>query len=116
MSHVHHESLPGYNPAQLLHDGCPECEQRGAQPAAALGHLDHERFLRAWARAAAWQRDRLPDDEELSVAEAPMLRSLWAVQVAFERHLGVPLGYLPAGGQTMSAFEMAERLKACLDV
>jgi hypothetical protein len=28
MSHNFHEGLPGYGEAQILHDGCAECEAR----------------------------------------------------------------------------------------
>ena len=30
-SHLCHEDLPGYSEAQILHDGCPECEAREAR-------------------------------------------------------------------------------------
>jgi hypothetical protein len=112
MSHVYHEGLRGYNPSQLLHDGCPECEARGEQPMDAIANLDAARFVRAWSRAAAWQQGRLPDEEWLSAAEVPSLRVLWAVQVSFERHLGVPIGFLPVGTDRVApAALISERLQ-----
>lgn len=105
--HDYHEVLPGYDPARLLQDGCAECEARGADPLEAIVRLDPVQLRRAWARAAAWQRDRLPGREPVSKAEAPMLRTLWAVQLAFERAGTAPLGVLPKSISLMEAL-MAE--------
>lgn len=95
MTHANHPTLPGYDERQLFHDGCEECEARGASPEAAT-YLDRGRFAKAWKRAADWQRNADPDVvRSLSHAELPMLRSLWYVQVMFERCYGWPLGTLP---------------------
>lgn len=94
--HTNHTSLPGYDERQLLHDGCPECEKRGSEPETAILHLDALNFRRAWARAAAWHTSRASSYGEIAACEVPMLRSLWAVQVMFERLYGQPLGELPA--------------------
>lgn len=91
MTHDNHATLPGYDPDQLLHDGCAECEERGADPGLAIAYLDHERFGRAWERAATLQARGLPGG---SRAELPMLRILAAVEVQLERR-GLPLGVLP---------------------
>jgi hypothetical protein len=93
MSHDYHVSLPGYSEAQILHDGCGECEARSASLSDAIARLDHANFIRAWMRATQWNRDGLSD---LSQAERPLLSTLWAIQLQFER-LGVPIGTLPAG-------------------
>jgi hypothetical protein len=93
MTHAPHEWLPGYSPAQLLHDGCPECETRGQAAAAAIAGLDTASFERAWERAAAWQRDG--GGHPIAAAEIPMLRALWAVQVQLERR-GWPTGRCPS--------------------
>lgn len=97
-SHDYHEALDGYHPAQILHDGCGECEERGADPVLALNHLDAERFRRAWLRAADWNASIPPsghEAEHICAAEAPLLRLLWAMQLHFENVW--PLGYLPEG-------------------
>ena len=52
--HAYHEELDGYSPAQIWHDGCPECEDRGAHVWRGIGHLDHHNFARAWQRAIDW--------------------------------------------------------------
>lgn len=95
MSHACHDSLPGYSPNQILHDGCQECEERGANVRIALAHLDSDKFVHAWARAAAWQRSGIND---LSQAERPLLEALWGVQVQLEDVCSLPIGTLPRVG------------------
>lgn len=51
MSHAYHEALPGYDERQILHDGCPECEDRGRDVIYAIVNMDKDRFNRATARA-----------------------------------------------------------------
>lgn len=94
-THTNHTTLEGYDPERLLQDGCSECEHRGADPLEGLAHLDAQRFAKAWRRAADWQRDRLPGRQPVSVAEAPMLRVLWQIQLLFERFGYATLGQLP---------------------
>ena len=96
--HDYHDALPGYSPAQILHDGCRECEARGEHSWDAIARLDRHRFLRAWARAAEWNQGGLPD---ISVAESDLLRTLWSLQLQLER-LGVPIGTMPGGYATTS--------------
>jgi hypothetical protein len=91
VSHDYHDGLPGFSAAQILHDGCGECEARAASPEHGIGNLDRGNFVRAWHRAAEWNTHGLPDVAE---AEVPMLRVLWAVQLKLE-NLGVPIGTLP---------------------
>lgn len=74
--HAYHEGLPGFDPAQILHDGCPECEARGADPANGIGYLDNGNYRRAVTRAIMWETDYAP---AISQAEAPLLRMLWTV-------------------------------------
>jgi hypothetical protein len=93
--HDYHEGLPGYHPDQLLHDGCAECEARGKDVATAIGHLDRTNFIRAWARAADWNKGRL-NDSAVSKAEAPLLRVLWALEIKFEPR-GIAVGSCPTG-------------------
>jgi len=90
MSHGPHESLPGWNPGQVLADGCRECESRTI--AGAIGRMDSETFARAWERATEAERDGLAG---VSGAELPLLAALWAVAVQLSRR-GVPLGECPS--------------------
>jgi hypothetical protein len=91
MSHDYHEGLPGYRPAQLYYDGCTECEQRTKDLILAIQHV---RSLRdAWRRACLFEKGSLGGDE-VSEAEAPLLRLIWAMAVRFERQ-GIPLGVYP---------------------
>jgi hypothetical protein len=89
--HASHETLSGWNPHQLLVDSCDECEARARMDDYGLPYLDAHRFAAAWVRAAEWNRI---DPGGISIAEAPLLNVLWAVQVQLER-LGVPLGTIP---------------------
>lgn len=93
MSHDYHDALPGYDPRQILHDGCAECEQRGANVGDAICRLDTERFARAWRRAYddyATAGEGYEATGPISEAERPLLFALWAVQIQLERR-GVPL-------------------------
>jgi hypothetical protein len=95
MMHAYHENLPGYDEAQILHDGCDQCEQRGTSRNLGIAYLDRIRFARAWHRAAQWNQGQL-DDRTLSKAELPMLDALWAVQCQLENY-GNPIGQVPHG-------------------
>lgn len=77
MTHDYHDSLPGYDPEQLLVDGCRECEARASSFTHGIDMLDPARFARAWHRAHVWQASGLPN---VSRAELPMLAALAAVQ------------------------------------
>lgn len=103
MSHVHHESLPGYNPSQLLHDGCPECEYRGANPGLAIQNLDFGRWVRAWARAEKWQKGKLTATDQPASAEIPMLQAIWGFALILERYHSLPVGYYPANEELRTA-------------
>jgi hypothetical protein len=92
MSHDYHQGLPGYHPDQLFHDGCYECEQRASR-----FEIDHLDIREAWMRAYYFERGsrgRPVDFGPVSVAEAHILRTLWKIQVQFER-VGIPLGLFP---------------------
>lgn len=91
--HSYHEGLTGFSPAQILHDGCPECEHRATQTAGGLAYLDKTNVARAWARAAVWNGGGLAD---VSMAEMPLLNTLWAVQVQLE-NFGIRIGAMPIG-------------------
>jgi hypothetical protein len=93
MAHDYHDVLPGFDSAQILHDGCDECEYRAALATHGITQLDRDNFARAWTRAAEWNQLGLSG---ISRAEVPMLKTLWAVQVQLERW-GVPIGVLPEG-------------------
>ena len=91
--HEFHPDLPGFDGRQVWHDGCEECEDRGADPIRGMTLLDPERFDAAWRRAADWERDK--DVGRVSDAERPLLRLLWTFQVMLQRHAGVEPGTLP---------------------
>jgi hypothetical protein len=96
--HEYHDRLLGYDKRQIWHDGCPECEARGEDPANNLGTLDRARFAYAWQRAYAWNADPCPDVGlgPISHAERDLLTLLWRFQVALERNCDIPIGQLPA--------------------
>jgi hypothetical protein len=89
--HDYHEGLAGYDPAQILHDGCGECEDRSREPSGGLIHLDRGNFARAWARAAEWHTGGLGN---LARCELPMLCVMRDVQIKLEQY-GVPIGQVP---------------------
>ena len=91
MVHDYHEGLPGHSPAQILHDGCAECEARAGEAAGGIAHLDKRNFARAWARAADWNKSCL---SYLSRAEIPMLTALWTIQLKLEQ-FGCEIGTVP---------------------
>ena len=91
MTHDYHDNLPGYDPAQILHDGCAECEARAKLDSHGISELDSRNFARAWLRAADWNQRGLTN---ISKTEAPMLNALWSVQVQLERW-GIPIGIIP---------------------
>lgn len=50
-THVYHDNLPGFDPRNILHDGCPECEARAADPLrVGLPSLDTNNRLLIWQR------------------------------------------------------------------
>ena len=93
MIHDYHEAQPGYSPAQILHDGCAECEYRGKNISVAIGSMDKGRFALAWKRAADWNLS-VGAVLDVSAAERPLLEALWAIQLRLENY-GVPIGQLP---------------------
>lgn len=91
--HAYHEQLPGYHPDQIWHDGCGECEERGATVYRGIGHLDQDNFARAWQRAIDWNiGDRI--DLHIAEAERVLLETLWAVrcQLETQQHMRVVAG------------------------
>lgn len=93
MAHDYHDGLPGYSPAQILHDGCGECEARGRNLSLAIGSMDKGRFALAWRRAADWNLT-VGVVGDVSQAERPLLEALWAIQLRLENY-GIPIGELP---------------------
>lgn len=93
MSHDYHEGQPGFDPAQILKDGCAECGDRSERLDVAINYLDPVTFAKAWHRATEYGHGEL---EHASAAEVPLLRALFALQVQFERISGLRPGLLPA--------------------
>lgn len=92
MVHDFHVELLTFDPAQILHDGCAECEERSRSRSHGIANLDPANFARAWRRAALRNVGALYS--RVSQAERPMLDVLWAVQVQLEKK-GLRIGYLP---------------------
>ena len=91
MTHAFHDRLEGYDPRQILHDGCPECEGRGKDLRSAFAHMDTETFARAWQRAFDLNASNGNHDVgRESAAEADLLLVIYAIQVNLERR-GFPL-------------------------
>lgn len=90
MSHAHHEQLPGYDPGNLLHDGCPECEARAADMLHGLLHLDHNRVRQAWADMLAekWSGGH-GISRRVSVCDWKILNALYSIAVLLERGAGL---------------------------
>lgn len=74
--HAYHDKLPGYSPEQILHDGCAECEERGAVVYRAIHALDAHNYQRAKLRARTWNGVGLSN---VSHAERVLLETLWAI-------------------------------------
>jgi hypothetical protein len=74
MSHAFHESLPGYDKAQIWVDGCDECEWRGRNLPHGIAVLDPETFKRALERSNiyGWRPEMLT----VSAAERELLSVL----------------------------------------
>ena len=86
MMHDYHDALPGYDPRQIWHDGCKECEHRGKTVPYSVGTLDDERLRRAWTRMLAWDGGHWEGIGTMSKAELPLLRFLEQVRLV-NRHL-----------------------------
>lgn len=82
MSHDYHEALPGFNAAQVLIDGCAECDYRSSRTDHGISSLDVQTFVRAVTRAVQWNKRSLPN---VSCAEIPLLETLWSVWLQWER-------------------------------
>ena len=74
--HDYHDALPRYDSAQILYDGCAECEQRSESRNHGISYLDRQNFARAWRRAAEWNDRGLPN---ISHVEVSLLDVFWAV-------------------------------------
>lgn len=84
--HRFHEGLPGHDPRNVLHDGCPECEARAADPLDGLCALDHRNFRQAWADMldARWSGG-LGLDRNVSTCDAKLHTALYTIAVLMER-------------------------------
>jgi hypothetical protein len=88
--HAYHDRLPGFDPGNVLHDGCQECEDRATSPLNGLLHLDHHRFRQAWA-------DMLEEKwsggsglaRKVSVCDQQLMSALYSIAVLLERAAGM---------------------------
>ena len=83
--HNYHDALPGYDPRQIWHDGCKECEHRGKTMPSSVGTLDETRLVRAWQRMEFWVHDDWESIGQMSLAELPLMRFLEQVRLVNER-------------------------------
>lgn len=80
MMHDYHEGLPDFDARQIWHDGCAECEHRGATVPRSVGTLDQKHLRRAWFRMRDWDTGNL--DGPLSKCEQPLMSHLEAVRLS----------------------------------
>lgn len=87
--HACHEALPGYDPGNIWHDGCEECEDRAASPFTSLHTLDHNSFRQAWADmlAAKWSGGE-GLTRSVSACDRRLLSALYDIAVVLERAAG----------------------------
>jgi hypothetical protein len=90
MMHDVHETKPGFDPRQILVDGCPECERRGADIVVELNHIDIPTFKRAWARSQEFHHAIISTGLHISSAEAPLLRVLGMVGQLLDDSMTTP--------------------------
>ena len=74
MTHVFHDGLPRYDARNLLHDGCPECEERSREPMLGILNLDPANLHRLWTLMVALKYDGVykwqPSDATLRLVQA----------------------------------------------
>jgi hypothetical protein len=89
VSHVYHDALPGFDPGNIWHDGCPECEDRAADPLDGLSSLGYRNARQAWADmlAAKWSSGE-GLSRNVSVCDTRLLNALYAIAVFLERATG----------------------------
>lgn len=85
MMHEYHEGLPGFHPEQIFHDGCGECERRGADVDLALMNMDNPTFERAWSRARWFLAGEGPGAQHIARAEVNLLNVLGQVARRFDQ-------------------------------
>jgi hypothetical protein len=95
----------------VLWDECGECRYRSEHPDMAISHMDPRSLAEAWARAMEWNAGDLRD---VTSAELPVLRILWAVQVQLEQR-GFPLGRIPSAVGSLDAI-LADALTPLPDI
>lgn len=89
MMHALHERLPDFDPRNILHDGCDECEERAQKPLDGLTYLDHRNFRQAWADMleAKWSGGK-GLDRNVSRCDWLLMNALYTVAVLMERAAG----------------------------
>jgi hypothetical protein len=93
-SHVYHGDLPGYDPEAILHDGCPECDDRAKRGLDGLCELDHGNFVLLWRRMLNTEYSRGGGDDAgryRSDCERRLGHQLYLMGVLLERHAITPI-------------------------
>jgi hypothetical protein len=92
--HADHARLPGYDSAHILQDDCPLCVSYAVHEDRGISLLSETEFLRAWTVAHLFGAGTVTN---VSVAETPLLRVLYAVQQRLARY-GIAPGDVPYSG------------------
>jgi hypothetical protein len=99
MSHVYHDMLPGYDGRNVLHDGCPECEERAKDGIEGVLALDDSNVRALWRgmMATRWSGGPgLEEDRRLSRCDSRLYNQLYYVGILMER-AGIPPHAVLAG-------------------
>lgn len=90
MSHSLHSKLPGFDRANVLHDGCPECEHRAQDPLEGLLKLDRQNIDQLWQdmRDIKWSGGKGPT-RNYSECDLKLIQTLYLIGVLAERTLGL---------------------------
>jgi hypothetical protein len=97
-SHLDHTRLPGYDPGNRWHDGCPECEKRAADPVFGMTTLDPHRFRAAWTDMVKVNYLDQPLGRELSRCDERLLGTLYVFSVVLHRATSIHPADLMDGG------------------
>lgn len=82
--HAYHESLPGFSPEAVLHDGCEECESRAGIHG--LAHLDWRNSRRVVERAVRLRAMHGGGLLDTNPTERKLLDAVWTVLVWLENN------------------------------
>lgn len=87
MGHSYHPNLEGYDPGNVLHDGCDECQRRASDPARGYLELDASNQLQLWQdmKRVRFGKQSGPVGRDLSDHDGSMMDHLYLLAVFLER-------------------------------